>query len=322
MKNFYYFNATTVDEAVDLLSKTDDRTKDLTYGKVNAGSTDLVGVLRHRILPEDMVPDFLVNIKSIPGLKYISEDAEGLKIGALTTVEELRTDSTVKSKYGVLAQAAARTSTWQLRAMGTVGGNIAQDSRCWYYRVHRNRFDCIRKGGAVCYLQVGQNQFGSVFGGPGGCYMSHPSDLAPALIALDASLKISGSAGERTVKLEEFYTSLGNVLEEDEIITEVSVPAPASGAKGAFLKVATRRAIDFSTVSVAVVVSPGDARIVLGAVFPIPYRRTAAEDVVKGGGTAEAAADAAVADAFPLDYNAYKVDIVKALVKRAVTASM
>jgi xanthine dehydrogenase YagS FAD-binding subunit len=320
MRNFYHFDASSIAEAVALLGKTDDRTKDLTYGKVIAGGTDLIGGLRRGIDPTS--PDFLVNIKKIDALKGIIEDAEGLHIGPLTSVEDCRTNPTIVSKYNLISQAATRTSTWELRTMGTIGGNICQETRCWYYRARRNRFNCIRKGGTVCYLQLGYNHFGSIFGGPGGCYTAHPSDLAPALISLDASLKITGKAGERIVKLEDFYTYLGNVLTEYEIITDIVVPTPEVGAKGTFLKQAIRKAIDFALVNVAVFISPGDARIVLGGVYPTPYRATAAEDVVEAGGTAEEAADAAVATAHPLGYNGYKVDIAKALVKRAITASM
>lgn len=318
MKIFYHREAETIDEAVSLLEEYAGK------AMVIAGGTDLLGGLKARIYPEG--PEALVNLKAIPDLDYIKEEDGVLKIGALATLYDIYTNSTVKQKYAALAQAAQATASPQLRNMGTIGGNLCQHSRCWYYRSEYNAFNCLRKGGVVCYGIAGDNRFLSIFGGPAGCYAVCPSDTAPALIALNASAETT----KRTISLEEFFsdTEPGHVLDSTEILTEIQVPTPADG-KQAFLKYARRKSFDFAIASAAAVISPATgavtaARIVLGAVGPKPVRATAAEDALIGStiteSVAESAASAAVAGASPLSMNAYKKQIAKALVKRVILA--
>ena len=320
MKTFAHFNVTTIEEAVSLLKRY--------QGKADliAGGTDILGKMKDRILP--VYPEALVNIKTIPGLDSIKEDRGILKIGPLAILEDIAHNPIVKSKYAVLAEAAHRTASPHLREMGTIGGNICQDIRCWYYRNPENRFPCLRKGGGRCYALEGDTRYHSIFGGSvdEGCIAVHPSDTAPALIALDARIKTS----KRTIRAEDFFqveVSRTTVLDEDEIVTEIQVPEPRNGAKSAFLKFALRKSIDFPIVNCAAMITgSGDkvsaARICLNAVFVKPYRAIEAEEAIIGKGindaNAEAAGSAAVSDAKPLNDNAYMVQVAKILVKRTI----
>ena len=320
MKKFAHVNALTVDEAVLTLRR---------YGNkaaIIAGGTDLLGKMKDEILPT--YPEALVNIKTIEGLDFIKEEGGYLKIGALTRLEDIATNATVKDKYPALAQAAQRTASTHLREMGTIGGNICQDIRCWYYRNPHNRFPCLRKGGGRCYAIDGDNRYHSIFGGSveGGCYAVHPSDTAPALIALDAKVKTS----KRTINAEDFFqveVVKTTVLDDDEIVTEILLPTPAG--KNAFLKFALRKSIDFPIVNCAAMVARSKgtvsaARVCLNAVYVTPYRATKAEEVITGKAiteaNAEAAGSAAVSDARPLTHNTYMVQIAKTMVKRTILA--
>lgn len=318
MKNFVHFDTKSVSEAVSLLEK---RGKDAT---VIAGGIDLLWRLKWRVLPEQ--PGVLVNIKTIPGLDYVKEDTEGLKIGALTRISDIEANSLVKTKYSILAMAASQLASPQLRNMATIGGNLCQHVWCWYYRGRNNFWFCYRKGGTLCYAVPGDNRYNAILGGAV-CFAVCPSDMAPALVALDASVKAVSPGGERTIKLGDFYKVLGPDLKPAEILTEVQVPTPKANTKGTFIKVRLRKSFDFAIASAAAVVTREgttvtDARIVLGGVAPFPYRATKAEDAVKGKAisesTAEAAATATIAAATPLSTNAYKVSITKALVKRTL----
>jgi len=316
LKNFEHYNAGTVDEAVSLLGKYGEK------AKIIAGGTDLVTVMKDEILPE--YPEALVNIKTIPELDYIKEEAGVLKIGALALLVDIADNTTVKTKYAALAQAADAVGTPELRNMSTIGGNLCQDVRCWYYRTLNNYFNCFRKGGALCSAVPGDNRYNAILGGAA-CFAVCPSDTAIALGALDATIVTN----KRNIPIDDFYRVLGNALEGDEIVTEVQVPEPKSGTKQVFLKFRIRKTIDFaiSSVATAITVEGGmvaDARIVLGAVAPMPYRASDAEDALKGNAisesVAETAGDAAVKDAMPLSKNAYIIQITKTLVKRAILA--
>ncbi|MBI2183407.1 MAG: xanthine dehydrogenase family protein subunit M [Thaumarchaeota archaeon] len=320
MKNFQHFDAKTVDEAVTLLKRFGEK------GRLIAGGTDLVGELKDYIHYTKQ-PEALINIKSVAGLDGIKEDGEGLKIGALARLADVADSAVVKGKWKILADAAGRVGSNQIRQMGTLGGNLTQHSRCNYYRNPRDYFNCLRKGGLVCYAIAGDNRFQSIFGGRSGCYQAHPSDTAPALMALNAKLKTS----ERTISIDEFFTDMwpGTVLKEGEIITEIQVPSPPAGSKQNFIKYTLRETFDFPIVDVAVLITPAtgtvtDARVALGAVAPAPIRSKPAEDALKGKSlnesTADQAASAAVAGTAPLPFNKYKVQITKTLVKRAILA--
>jgi len=311
MRIFTHIDATSVDEAVSALSQSGS--------KAIAGGTDLLGVMKDEILPA--YPEIIVNLKTIPGLDYIKEEGGVLKIGAMTKLEDIAINSTVKSKYTALAEAAHKTASPHIREMGTIAGNICQDIRCWYYRNPGNRFNCLRKGGSMCYAMAGDNRYHSIFGAVSGCLAVHPSDTAPALVALDAKIVTS----KRTINAEDFFevgVAKTTVLDADEIVTEIQVPTPAG--KSAFIKLALRKSIDFPIVNCATMIADGTARICLNAVYNNPYRATAAEEAIAGQAineaNAEAAGSAAVADAMTMPANKYKAQIAKTLVKRTILA--
>jgi len=322
MRKFTHVNARTVDSAVSFLKRYGDR------ADVIAGGTDLMGKMKDEILPT--YPEAIINLKTIPGLDYVREEDDGLFIGALTRLEDIATDPAVKGRYKALSEAAERTASTHLREMGTIGGNICQDIRCWFYRNPRNRFPCLRKGGGRCYAIEGDNRYHSIFGGsvPEGCMAVHPSDTAPALIALDARVVTS----KRTVKAENFFdvgVCRTTVLDFDEIVTKIQIPFPPEGSKSGFIKFALRESIDFPIVNCAarMTCTKGKvkaARVCLNAVWVKPYRARKAEEAMAGKAiteeTADAAGAAAVADARPLSDNGYMVQIAKTMVKRAILA--
>ncbi|NQU15915.1 MAG: FAD binding domain-containing protein [Desulfobacteraceae bacterium] len=320
MKKFAHFNASTVEEATSLLRR---------YGgkaHLIAGGTDLLGKMKDRILPT--YPEALINLKTVSGLSDITEDGGLLKIGALAILEDIAHNPIVKAKYGALAEAARRTASPHLREMGTLGGNICQDIRCWYYRHAENRFPCLRKGGGRCYALAGDTRYHSIFGGSveEGCIAVHPSDTAPALIALNSKIKTS----TRTINADDFFqveVSKTTVLDYDEIVIEIQVPEPVKGAKSSFFKFALRKSIDFPIVNCAAMITSSGgkvaaARICLNAVSVRPFRAIKAEDAIIGKkineANAQAAGDAAVSAAKPLADNEYMVQIARVLVKRSV----
>jgi xanthine dehydrogenase YagS FAD-binding subunit len=315
MKAFNHVNAKTLAEATTALAG----------GKATliAGGTDLIGHLKDSVLPTH--PETLINIKTIPGLDYIKEEAGVLKIGAATRLADIAGNAAVNQKYTALAQAAGRVATPHVRDMGTIGGNVCQLVRCWYFRKPNNRFNCIHKGGNMCFAMAGDNRYHSIFGAVKSCMSVNPSDIAPALIALNAKIKTT----TRTIEAEKFWDVVvpgSTVLAAGEIVTEIQIPTPASGAKSAFLKFALRKSIDFPVVNCAVLMSGGAARICLNAVAPKPYRAVKAEAAISGKpineANAEAAGAAIVADAVALPANKYKVQIAKTLIKRTLLATV
>jgi xanthine dehydrogenase YagS FAD-binding subunit len=315
MRAFNHTNAKTLAEAKTALAG----------GKANliAGGTELIGLLKDNVLPT--YPATLINIKTIPGLDYIKEEGGVLKIGAATRLADIASHAAIQQKYTALAQAASRVATPHVRDMATIGGNIAQLHRCWYFRKPENRFPCIRKGGTTCFAMMGDNRYHSIFGNVNKCIAVHISDTAPALIALNAKVVTN----KRTIEAENFFDvkfPSNTVLAVDEIVTEIQVPAPPAGAKSAFLKFAIRKSIDFPIVNCAVLAGGKAPRICLNAVAPKPYRATKAEAAIAGKpineASAEAAGAAAVEDARPLEATKYKVQIAKTLVKRALLATV
>jgi xanthine dehydrogenase YagS FAD-binding subunit len=309
MKEITYVNATSVSGAVSALGAD---------AAVFAGGTDLFGYMKAMVSPN--APDTLVNIKNIPDLDYIKEEGGMLKIGALAKLTDIAESSVVMGNYAALAEAAHKVSSPELRNMGTIGGNICQRVRCWYYRGEYNIFPCIRKGGALCYATLGDNREHSIFGGDAGCVSVNPSDTAPALVALNASVVTSA----RTIAIEDFFAFNGEittVLADDEMVTEIQVPTPAAGVKSAFVKFAARKSFDFPLVNCAAAIGGGTARICLNAVFVHPLRVTGAEDAIAGQTINEANAETAAAAMpapFKLPSNGYKVQIAKTMVKRAI----
>jgi xanthine dehydrogenase YagS FAD-binding subunit len=322
MRKFTHVNARSVDEAISFLRRYGDR------ASIIAGGTDLLGKMKDEILPR--YPEAVINIKTIPGLEFIKQEGDVLRIGPLARLEDIGTDLTIREKYTALAEAAERTASPHIREMGTIGGNLCQDIRCWYYRNPHNRFPCLRKGGGRCYAIEGDNRYHSIFGGSvkKGCYAVHPSDTAPALIALDGRIKTS----KRTVNAEDFFkvgVKSTTVLDNDEIVTEIEIPLPKDDAKSAFMKFAIRKSIDFPIVNCAAMIARDGrkvraARICLNAVYVKPYRATKAEEAIVGKAideeNAERAGNAVISDAEPLSGNRYMVQIAKTLVKRTILA--
>ena len=314
-KKFAHLDAGSVDEASAVLKA----------GKAAliAGGTDLLGRMRFEVLPTH--PETVVNLKTIPDLNYIKEEGGQLKIGAMTRLEDIAQDKLVRARYAALAEAAHRTATPHIREMGTIAGNICQLTRCWYFRLPDNRFNCVRKGGQQCYAIMGDNRYHSIFGALKSCFAVNPSDTAPALVALDAQIRTN----RRLIPAENFWDMAipgSTVLEADEIVTAIEIPAPANGVKSAFIKFAIRKSIDFPIVNCAAAIGSGKARICLNAVYNVPRRATKAEETITGKTiteeNAEAAGAAAVetATTLPGERNKWKIQIAKTMVKRAILA--
>jgi len=320
MKTFKHLNARSIAEASAALAGSGVM--------VNSGGTDLVGTLRDSVLPDEMYPATVIDLKKItPSMDYIKEEGSLLKIGALTRLEDIAESQVVQSKYTALAQAASKTASPHIREMGTIGGNICQLVRCWYFRRPNNFFYCLRKGGNMCYAMIGDNRYHSIFGAVQACIAVNPSDTAPALVALNATIVTN----KREIAADDFWTVAipgSTVLDEDEIVTEIQVLEPTG--KSAFLKFANRKSIDFPVVNCATSIVNGEARICLNAVSPNPHRCTDAEESIAGKtineANAEAAAEAAVGNATAMPAvginpgSKWKISVAKALVKRTILA--
>jgi xanthine dehydrogenase YagS FAD-binding subunit len=326
MKAFEWANAGTVNEAVKMLGVTSPGDIDEAPRPI-AGGQDLLTTMKDYTSR----PARLVNLKSIRGLDRITLNGRGLTIGALVTLTELEEHAAVRKSYPGLAEAAHSIATPQIRNLGTVGGNLCQRPRCWYFRLEE--VICLKKGGSECYAATGENKYNAIIGG-GPSYIVHPSDLAPMLLALGATVTVNGSTGKRVIPLDKFFTlpSEGNirrenVLKNDDIITEIFVPASPLAVRSTYLKFKERESLDFALASVAAAVrlqndAVSDARIVLGGVAPIPWRVPEAEKYLIGKQlTPDVLAETAklaLADAKPLEKNAYKVPLTQTLVRRAL----
>jgi xanthine dehydrogenase YagS FAD-binding subunit len=320
MKAFEYINPRDLKHASTLLGTDPKR------AKILAGGIDLLGEMKEHIIE----PQRLVNLKALDELKYLRSGPKGLQIGALTTLAEIAAHPQIRARYTTLAEAALSVGTPQIRNVGTIGGNLCQRPRCWYYR--DETILCLKKGGSRCYAIEGDNKFNAILGG-GPSYIVHPSDCAPALVALNATVEVSGPKGVRKMPLERFFVlptqslQRENILQPNEIVTAVSVPMPATGTRTTYLKFMEKDSFDWAVSAVAArldIVNGvcRDARIVLGGVAPIPWRSRQAEAVLKGkkinAALAAQAANAAMADAKPLARNAYKVPLTKTLIRRAI----
>ena len=318
MNNFKLAQPQNIEQAASLLS---DKKVFLM-----AGGTDLLDEIKNEII----TPDVVVDLKSIPDLAYIQRTDGKVRIGAMTRVSELAENQTIKTSYPVLHEAALSLATPQLRNVGTVGGNLCQRPRCWYYR--NPQVECRKKGGSRCYASGGRNRYHAILGG-GICHIVYPSDLAPALISLDAEATIATTNGNRTIPLEEFYTlprvdvQKENILKANEILKEIEIPTPKNEAKSTYVKLKERGTWDFALVSAAVcgIVSGKtfkDIKIVLGGVAPIPWRLEKAENLLKGNPVTDdvvkQAVKEALSEARPLKENAYKQDLAAIAVSRAV----
>jgi xanthine dehydrogenase YagS FAD-binding subunit len=289
------------------------------------GGSDLLGMVKEHLVQ----PDTLVHLKAIRGQDQIARKANALQIGGLVTLDSLSREPGVRSSHTVLAEAAESVATPQIRNVGTLAGNVCQRPWCWYYR---NGFPCFKNGGKQCFSITGENQFHAIFGG-GPSFIVHPSDTAPALMALDAAFSVTGPKGSRTLPAAEFFAlprvdaARENVLAPGEVLVGVSLPLPRPGTRSTYHKVLDREAWTHAVVSAAVVLEMDQqvcksARIVLGGVAPIPWRLPKVEALLAGKTiTPELAAQAgelAVEGANPLAKNKYKVPLTKAVVRRTV----
>ncbi len=318
--NFTYVKAKSLKEAISQLSSKGAR--------IHAGGTDLLGCLRDEIFGAEK----LVSIGQLKTLRGISPASDGgLRIGSLTTIAEIENHKTLRERYSALAQAASEVGSPQLRNQGTIGGNICQKPRCWYYR---GEFHCLRKGGDTCYADQGENQFHCIFGGDG-CYIVHPSDTAPALVAFEAVVRVNGPGGSRLVPIAKFHVPPGEnvqketILKLNEIVTEILLPPPAKGLRSSYRKVRARRSWDFALASMALTLQfDGDkivrARVVLGGAAPIPWRSKEVEEVITGkrldAETVTRAAAAAVKNAQPLKQKGYKIPLFRGMIEEELTA--
>lgn len=316
MNKLHIAQPRTLAEAHELLSQDGRKAAPL------AGGTDLIGALKDHLHPNP--PALLVNLKKLEGLAGVRKGEGCVTIGALEKLSAIADNSLILEKLPLLAQAARSVGSPQLRNMGTVGGNVCQEVRCWYYRYPDQiggAIHCLRKGGTGCPAVKGDNRYHAVTGGKG-CFAASPSDLACALAALQGSYLISSAKGEREVDTAEFHTPLGVALAPGELVTGVRVRIPGQTARQFFRKYTVRDPIDFAVVSVAGVVEEREgeavkARLALGAIAPYPLRIREAEDFLLGkkitAEVAEEAAKLAFQGARPLSGNAYKVEIGKRL---------
>jgi xanthine dehydrogenase YagS FAD-binding subunit len=325
MKPFDYYRVTTVGQAVALLTKYQEK------AAILAGGSDLLGLIKDGVEgPALKTPKHLIDIKGIKDLSYIKEQKTGLRIGAGTTLSEIVHSDLIENKYPIVAQAAKQVAVPQIRNVATLGGNLCQRPRCWYFR-GKLFSDCIRKGGTSCYGKDGENQYHAIMGGDI-CCMAYLSDMAPALIALDAKAEIAGPKGTKIIPLEKFYVSpeqalmKENVLSPQEMLVAVEIPAGSQGRKSIYLKLKERQAFDFAVVSVAVSVAlkgstVTDSRVVFAGLAPFPTRSVKAESALKGKelkSAVAAACSACVVGAQPLGKNAYKIEATKGVLEEAL----
>lgn len=320
VNNFEHVNAGSAIKAVNLLNQGG-------FALPISGGTDLLGQMKLGIIK----PDRLVNLKKIQELNFITPTENGLDIGALATLDAIANHPVVREQYPVLYKAIEVTASPQLRNAGTIAGNLVQGSRCWYYR---GLFKCWLKQGDECFAHDGENSHHAIFGG-GPCHTVHPSDPAPALIALGAEVSTLGLHDKRTIPLEEFFQLPSEssrqltVLEHGEIITGIHIPKPARGSKGTYLKAMERRVWSFALASIALQLELEDnqireARVVLGGVAPRPWCLPQTEAVLRNqfvsAETISKAAETAVEGAQPLSRNSYKIALVKGLITEALSS--
>jgi xanthine dehydrogenase YagS FAD-binding subunit len=324
MPAFELFQPTSIDDAVSLLQRHRRSVWAL------AGGLDTFDWLKDRNTRPSGVID-LSGIEALRGIKALPDG--GVEIGAMTTLTDIANDSTIKEKFKLLADAAALVASPQIRNQGTLGGNVSQDTRCWYYR---SGWTCYRAGGNICYADTPTsiNREHALFDA-NRCVAVNPSDTAPALVALDAQMVVRNSDGERVVPAEEFFIGPAiditrmTVMQPGDLLTSIRIPATWAGAKFYFEKVRDRQVWDFPLVNVAtaVKVSGGNiqqARVVVNAVAARPLRLHAVEAAVAGKPqneeTASMAAELAIQGNEPLAHNGYKIPLMRNLVKRSLRA--
>jgi len=322
MPTFQLYQPTSVVDAQKLLQQHESD------ALVLAGGLDSMDWLKDRIRK----PKVVVDLGGINELRGIRDTSDGVNIGAMTTLTEVAQNAVIRQKYLVLAQASELVASPQIRNQGTVGGNVSQDTRCWYYRAG---WPCYRAGGNICYADtpVGRNREHAILQAER-CIAVNPSDTAPALIALDAKFVISTPKGEQVVDAEDYFVGPDlditrmNILRPGYLLTEIRIPSTWAGAEFYFEKVRDRNVWDFPLMNVASAIrSSADViqniRIAVNAVAARPLRLKVVEDAVRGkprnAATGEAAGKLAVQGAVPLQFNAYKIPLMRNLVKRAIS---
>ena len=301
---------------------------DASQTKIKAGGIDLIDLMKEGI----DAPKRLVNIRYVEDLRFIREEENGdIVIGPATTLQKVADHKLIQKYFPALALAAGMVASPQIRNVATLGGNIAQRPRCWYFR--SEDFPCSRKGGGVCFALDGENQYHAIFGNSDGCAIVHPSGTAPALMALNALIHISNGNDERELGLEDFFVTPAvdirkeNILEAGELITAIRIPSEMRDYRSYYIKHKEKQTFDWPLADVATVLKlEGNicqkAGIVLGSAAPVPWRSVAAETILSGKQLSKTAireaAEAAVADAEPLDGNAYKVPLFKTIIYRTV----
>src|SRR6185312_851645 len=324
MRAFEYASPSNLDQAVSLLGKSWEDAAPL------AGGTDLLALMKDDIVS----PRRLVNIKDIKGLRGIAVSKKVLRIGSLATIEELADSPQVRASFPVITRTANEIAGPQIRNMATIGGNLCQRPRCWYYRGGFGLLAKDEKG--MSLIPNGDNRYHAILGNSGPAYFVSPSTLAPLFIALGAVVQLAGPAGQREIPLEKFYlipkseTEREHDLKPNEIVMEVRIP-PLAGAKAATYEVRQKETMDWPLALAAVVLNfkggrVSAARVMMGAVAPVPWRSPEAEAALIGKSvteeTAKAAANAAVAHAKSLGHNGYKIQLARVAVKRAIMSAV
>lgn len=322
MKAFTNLRPRDARQAVSLAAEARRSGRSVTFA---GGGSDVLALVKERIV----APDVIVSLTGVSAATGVRPSARGLTIGGLTTLAALGANERVRREYAVLAEAAESVATPQIRNVATLAGNVCQRPWCWYYR---NAFPCFKNGGKTCFSASGENQFNAIFGG-GPSYIVHPSDTAPALVALDATFTIQGPDGTRTLPARDFFAlprqnpAKENVLADNELLISIDLPAASASRRSVYHKVLDREAWTHAVVSAAIVLDMEGqqcrrARVVLGGVAPIPWRLEAVEKLLTGAQlTPELAARAgelAVADATPLPKNRYKVPLTRTMVRRTI----
>lgn len=318
MKPFQYVDASNVGHAAELGKA---------RGRLKAGGIDLVDLLKTRV----ETPEVVVNLLRLSDLKGIRAEADGLRIGALATLAEIASHDGVRKRFAALAQACENAATPQVRNVATIAGNLCQRPRCWYFR--SADFRCLKKGGASCFAHSGDNRYHAIFE-THPCPIVHPSNAAPALLALGAVVRTRGEAGVRELTIDKFFVrpseniASETALHAGEVITDIFLPGQARPS--AYREIRQKESFDYALASCAVAgrfegTAVREIRVVLGAVAPVPRIVDAVAALLRGKSlTRELAAEAgalAVKDATPLSQNAYKVQMARVAVTRALLAA-
>jgi len=322
MKNFTYYRPASAEQAVGLL--------DARWGtsELLAGGTDLLDLQKEYVAK----PDKVISLSAVKGLSAIEETPEALKIGAFAKLAEIAAHATVKKEFPALAVAAGDIGGPQIRNMGTLGGNLCQRNRCWYFR--DEHVPCLLKGGDKCFALDGENRYHAVFTRGHQCVIVHPSTLAPGLIALGATAEILGPKGKRTISLDKFFFAPNSAADREHVLASnevvLSVTVPRQGRKNASYEVRHKQSYDWPLVQAAVSFKldagkASDVRIVLGHVAPTPHVAEGAAKAIEGKAidqaSARAAGDAAPEGAKALSQNGYKLRLISVAVKRALVAA-